>query len=87
LQLVFKTLLKLCAGCGWIHVHQIAILLAILIAILMGHCRRGIAMFRAVAALAREESLAITAGSFFSLVLLTLGGYLLAKGGSDTKYA
>lgn len=53
----------------------------------MGHCRRGIAMFRAVAALAREESLAITAGSFFSLVLLTLGGYLLAKGGSDTKYA
>ena len=39
----------------------------------------GIAMFRTIGALARNETVASTGGSFLFLVLLLLGGFLLAK--------
>lgn len=39
----------------------------------------GIAMFRCLGALARNEVIASTGGSFFFLILLLVGGFLLAK--------
>jgi len=48
----------------------------------LGDLCRGIGMFRAIAGLARDESIAITFGSFLFLVLLMLGGFLLAQGTS-----
>ena len=39
----------------------------------------GIAMFRFLGALARNEVIASTGGSFFFLILLLVGGFLLAK--------
>ncbi len=40
-------------------------------------------MFRFVAAVCRNETVASTGGSFFFLVLLLLGGFLLARGGAQ----
>eukprot|EP00208_Stichococcus_sp_RCC1054_P006723 CAMPEP_0206141786 /NCGR_PEP_ID=MMETSP1473-20131121/14100_1 /ASSEMBLY_ACC=CAM_ASM_001109 /TAXON_ID=1461547 /ORGANISM="Stichococcus sp, Strain RCC1054" /LENGTH=1124 /DNA_ID=CAMNT_0053536477 /DNA_START=231 /DNA_END=3601 /DNA_ORIENTATION=+ len=40
----------------------------------------GIAMFRCIASICRNETVASTGGSFFFLVLLLLGGFLLARG-------
>jgi hypothetical protein len=42
---------------------------------------QGIAMFRFIAAVCRNETVASTGGAFFFLVLLLLGGFLLARGG------
>lgn len=39
----------------------------------------GIAMFRFLGALCRNEVIASTGGSFFFLILLLVGGFLLAK--------
>ena len=39
----------------------------------------GLGMFRFVASLCRDETIASTAGSFFFLVLLLLGGFLLPR--------
>lgn len=39
----------------------------------------GIALFRCIGALARNEVIASTGGSFFFLILLLVGGFLLAK--------
>lgn len=42
---------------------------------------QGIAMFRFIASVCRNETVASTGGAFFFLVLLLLGGFLLARGG------
>ena len=39
----------------------------------------GIALFRFIGGLARNEVIASTGGSFFFLILLLVGGFLLAK--------
>ena len=44
---------------------------------------QGIAMFRFIAAVCRNETVASTGGAFFFLVLLLLGGFLLARGGGQ----